>query len=73
VNKPKALYAAQPRIQRMKLKGLYRPLNWACMSCPLSTERLVQMPSNNVEKMKFYPIIPVADEDTHPSRKLENC
>jgi hypothetical protein len=49
--------SSQPKIQWIKVRGLCRPVDWASASYPLSNESLVQALSDNVEKMRYYPIM----------------
>jgi hypothetical protein len=42
----------QPKIQRIKVRESCRPVDWVSASYPLFTESLVQVLSDNVEKMK---------------------
>jgi hypothetical protein len=47
----------QPKIQRIKIREVCRPVDWASTSYPMLTESLVQVLSDNAEKMKRCPIM----------------
>jgi hypothetical protein len=52
-----SLVSPQPKIQRIEVKGSCRPGDWASASCSLFTESLVQVLSDNAEKMRWCPIM----------------
>jgi hypothetical protein len=45
----------QPKIQKIKVRRSCRPVDWASASYPLFTESLVRVPSDNAEKMRWWP------------------
>jgi hypothetical protein len=45
------------KIQRVKVRGLCKPVDWASTSYPLFTESLVQVLSDKAEKMRWCPIM----------------
>jgi hypothetical protein len=46
-----------PKMYRIQVRGLCRPVDWASMSYPLFMESLVQMLSDNAEKIRWCPIM----------------
>jgi hypothetical protein len=59
----------QPKIQRLKIRGSYRPVDWASVF----TEILVRVLSNSAEKMRWFPIMHepyiVASDETYVSQE----
>jgi len=67
--------SAQPKIQRIKVGGSCRPLDWAFMFYPLSNKSLVQLLSDSAEKMRCAPscmLACVVDVEAHLPRVLVN-
>jgi len=67
--------SAQTKIQRIKVRGSYRPLDWAFVFYPLSNKSLVQLLSDSAEKMRCAPscmLAGVVDEEAHLPRVLVN-
>jgi hypothetical protein len=56
-NSPKSLDVSTAKTQRIKVRGSCRPVDWASSSHPLFTEILVRVLCDNVQKMRWCPII----------------
>jgi hypothetical protein len=56
LNMPKFWLSQQPKIQKFALRGSCRPVDWISASYPLFTKSLLQVLSDNVEKIRCRPI-----------------
>jgi hypothetical protein len=57
LNAPKALGVPTTKIKRIKVIKSCRPVDLASTSYPLFTKSLVELLSDNAEKMRWFPIM----------------